>query len=152
MQYTVKTDGALALGIATTKSLVAITRVPGIISRLIELHVSFDGVTGSAAPVLVELCSSDGTTDGTASAVTPIQTGGIAAAADSSAEEDFSVEPTVLTVLKHWLVTPDRGILTLNFPLDRDIEQLTTPDRLVLRATAPAAVNVRAYMEWLERR
>jgi hypothetical protein len=75
-------------------------------------------------------------------------------AALATAAESYSVEPTVLTQWKQWLVTPNGGLLVIQFPLGRepvtDVSGGPTTKGIGLRDTAPAVVNARAYIEFEE--
>lgn len=146
-RYTVNTLAAIALVAATAKTLVNWISASNALSRCIEMHVSFDGVTASAVPVLVELCQCTQATAGTSTSHTIVQSGGPTRTAQGTAQRAYTVEPTVITVLKEWLVSPNGGHLTLQFPLGREFEQITTADGLLIRCTAPATVNARAYLE-----
>lgn len=140
---------AVALSAATAKTILGVVAASNVCARVTELGVSFDGVTASAVPVLVELCDSTGATAGTAGATpTPKQIRGMTRAAQSTAGNAYSAEPATLTVIKHWLVHPQTGIVVQS-PLGRELEH-TGAGGLFLRCTAPATVNVRAYMEFEE--
>ncbi len=149
-RYVVATSAANALGAASAETILSLVRPASARARLAELGVFFDGVTASRVPVLVELMTSDATVLGTATAITPEPLSGISAAAESAGAEIFTVEPTVLSLIKPFWVDPDRGRLILPFEKSDDIDQITTPLRLYLRCTAPDIVNVRAYMEFTE--
>lgn len=140
---------AVALSAATAKTVLGVINAANVSGRLTEMSVSFDGVSATAVPVLVELCESTGATAGTAGS-TPARTQvrGFARTAQSTAGANYSAEPTVLTVLKHWLVHPQTG-MTLQFPLGREPEH-TGAGGLFIRCTAPATVNVRAGLEFEE--
>lgn len=145
--YSFTTEGAQALAAATAETMVnAINAANGLI-RLVEFGVSFDGVSSSAVPVLVELCSSTQAGAGTSSSATIRQLRGPTRTVQFTAERQYTVEPTVITVLKEWLVPAFNGLLVIQFPLGREPEQTITLDGLLIRATAPATVNGRAYME-----
>lgn len=148
--YTVNSgSSAVALSATTPKTVLGVIAAANVSARLAELGVSFDGVTSTAVPVLVELCDSTGATAGTpAASPTPKQVRGAPRAAQSVGGNNYSAEPTVLTVIKHWLVHPQTG-MALQFPLGREPEH-TGVGGLFLRLTAPAAVNCRAYMEFEE--
>lgn len=112
--------------------------------------VSFDGVTASAVPILVELCAWTGAGAGTSGvAVTPLQTGGRTIAPGLGASgSNYTAEPTALNVIKAELVTPNGGLFEQEFGWD------SMPDSDVLsgfaiRLSAGAAVNARAFMEWM---
>lgn len=119
---------------------------------LAEAAVSFDGVTASAIPVYMELCQSTqagagtGGTAPTIAQVRGVATGGQAPTASGS----HSVEPTVLTRIRSWYVTPNGGLLVYPLPLGREVECHSsggTIKALALRSTPAAAVNLQAYME-----
>ena len=145
---------ATALAANTAKTICnIISGAKGV--TLVEFSVSFDGVTASAVPVLVELCSSTQAGAGTPGASptpAPVQPyGGEACLA--TAGVDYSAEPTTLTPLFHWLVTPNGGLLVIQYPLGREVMSQgsgATNKALCLRLTAPAIVNARAYMRFEE--
>lgn len=147
--YTVESNGDIALSAATAKSVLSVICAANSPVKIVEIGVSFDGISSVAEPVTVELCSSTEAGAGTATSHTIAQTGGVPRTAQASAKRNFSAEPTTLTVLKRWLVHPQTGMV-LQFPLGREPMQTTTSDALVLRCTAPAAVNVQAYLEFEE--
>ena len=149
-RYTVQTAVAQALAAATAETLLLITAPTGLVYRLAEWSVGFDGVTAANVPVLVELVSSDGTTGGTATTQASQQIEGATRAALATAERAFTAEPTVLAVLKPYLVDPNKGIIIVQNPLIREFQRNSTPRILGLRVTAPDIVNVRGYMEWEE--
>lgn len=151
--FVVKTGTtATALVAATAKTLVNL--ITGTRSlTLVELSIGFDGTTSTNTPVLVELCGSTQATAGTpgsSPAPTPIRPAG-GDASIFTAAVDYTAEPTVLTPTKHWLLTPNGGLLVIQFPLGREYWTTTAAASaakgLALRATAPQAVNARAYME-----
>lgn len=147
--YTVETTGDVALTATTAKTILSIINAANSLIRLCELSVSFDGVSGTAEPVTVELCSSTQAGAGTSTAQTPVQCRGPTRTVQASGARNYTAEPTTLTVLKRWLVHPQTGLL-VQFPLGREPEQVTTADALCLRCTAPATVNAQAYMEFEE--
>lgn len=153
--FTVKTGTtATALSAATARTLCnVITGTRPII--LVEFGVSFDGVTATAVPVLVELCGSTQGAAGTLTAFTPLPIrpmGGDASIA--TAGIDYTVEPTTVTPFKHWLVTPNGGLVVIQFPLGREMfgtsGAASAGKGILIRCTAPAAVNARGYMEFEE--
>lgn len=146
------TGGAVALSGATVKSVLSVICASNKALTLVQASVSFDGTTASNTPVLVELCQSTQATAGTSSSVTPARIRGPAASVTSSAAKNYTVEPTVLTVVEEWLVPPTSGVIQ-QLPLGREYEALGVASgiqALVLRLTAPQAVNARASLEWEE--
>ena len=147
--YTVESNGDIALTAATAKTIVnAINAANGLL-RVVEIGVSFDGVAAAGEPVTVELCSSTQATAGTSTTHTIAQIRGPTRTVQGTAERNYMAEPTVLTVLKRWLVHPQTGIV-FQYPLGREPEQVTTADGLAIRCTAPATVNVQGYIEFEE--
>lgn len=119
---------------------------------LVEFGISFDGVTASAVPVFVELVTSTQAGAGTAG-VTPTATqirGRTTAGSAPTSGANYTAEPTVLTRQKQWYVTPNNGVLIVQFPLGREIEtdsSAGTTKAIGLRITPPATVNCLAYLE-----
>lgn len=145
------TAGAAALAAATAKTLCMITAAAANQPAVIEIGISFDGVTASAVPVLVELVSGTATTTGTVVAQTPKQERGWPAqTAQTTGQITISAEPTVQLVNRKYLVTPNGGLLVIQLPMGREptgIVTATTDGKTwSLRATAPAIVNAHAYM------
>lgn len=148
--YSCTTEGAVALAAATAKSIIGVKGNAAFGVDLLGFKVGFDGVTASAVPVLIELCYATFATSspGTNSTSTTIRTNyGRAVASGMTAGKTWTVEPTVLTVMEEFLLTPNGGLVLANLPRDR------TPDSafaegFVLRCTAPAIVNVRASFDF----
>lgn len=147
--YTVESNGDIALAAATAKTILSVINATNSLIRLVEFAVSFDGVSATAEPVTVELCSSTQATAGTSTAHTIAQCRGSTRTVQATGARNYTAEPTALTVLKRWLVHPQTGLM-VQFPLGREPEQVVTADALCLRCTAPAAVNVQGYMEFEE--
>lgn len=152
--FAVKTGtSATALVAATAKTLVNLIAASTRSALLCEMSVSFDGVTASAVPVLIELCLSTQATAGTpGSSPTPQVIRGKGTAICTAAV-DYSAEPTALTPVKHWLVTPNGGCFVIQYPLGRESQfDLSggTNKAQAIRCTAPANVNARAYAEFEE--
>lgn len=147
--YVAETNGDIALTAATAKTILNVINAANGLIRITEMAVSFDGVSSTAEPVTVELCSSTQATAGTSTSHTIVQTRGPTRTVQATAARNYTAEPTTLTVIKRWLVHPQTGLF-VQFPLGREPEQVTTADGLCIRCTAPATVNVQAYMEFEE--
>jgi hypothetical protein len=148
--YSIVTGGAVALSAATAKSVLGVKSHANFGLDLKKFKVSFDGVTASAVPVLVELCYATFATNspGTAStSVTPAQIYGRTIAVGATAAKTWTTEPTVLTVIQEWLLTPNGGVVAYDFPLG-DTPDSAVSEGFVIRCNAPAAVNVRAALEF----
>lgn len=147
--YSTTTEGAVALSAATAKSILGIKAHANSGIELKGFAIGFDGVTASAIPVLVELCYATFATNspGTNSTSTTIrQNYGRVLAAGFTAARNWTAEPTVLTVVKEFLLTPNAGLIAYQWPLGQEPDS-ALGEGYVLRLTAPAAVNVRGTMD-----
>lgn len=151
--YGLATGGAVALGAGTAKTILGVRSNAAFGIDLKKIRVSFDGVTAAAVPVLVELCYCTWATQGTmgtnnttlTSAVTQVY--GRALTHGVTAGKNWTTEPTVLTPLDEWLLTPNGGLAIVDIPLG-DTPDCAVSEGFVLRLNAPAAVNARAAMWW----
>lgn len=151
-RYTVVANGALTGGVArTVADLITGATRPTIITAA---HISFDGVTASAVPGVVDFCTSTQATAGTTTAFTPVlvrgQTSDVALA---TAGINYTAEPTVLGVAYTWFVSPLTG-LVIPYPLGREPEGVSAASTArkgwALRLNFAAAVNYRAVIEFEE--
>lgn len=150
--YSTSTEGAVALSAATAKSILGVSAPAQFGVDLKKLRVGFDGVTASAVPVLVELCVATFATNapGTNSTSTTVdQVYGRSITAGFTAAKTWTTEPTVLTPIDEWLLTPNSGLVFYDFPLG-DTPDSAVSNGFVLRCNAPATVNVRGTL-WFER-
>lgn len=147
--YSIVTGGAVALSAATAKSILGVKAHANSGIQVSALRIGFDGVTASAVPVLVELCyctfgaNSPGTNS---TSVTPAQKSGRVLTAGFTAGKNWTTEPTTITVLDEWLLTPNGGLALVDIPLGNEYDSALA-EGFVLRCTAPATVNVRATMD-----
>jgi hypothetical protein len=148
--YTAVTGASVALAAATAKSVLGVKSQAAAGLQVKGFSVQFDGITSSALLVLVELCYATFATNspGTAStSVTPLQNYGTRLAAGFTAAKTWTTEPTVLTVFRGFLVPPDKGSFTFQFPLGTEPDTAAFGDGFVLRCNAPAIVNVYASLD-----
>lgn len=116
-----------------------------------EWGVSFDGVTASAVPATVELCTSTQATAGTSAGSIPaiVQTEGRTIAAQFTSGHNYSAEPTVLVAIEQFYVPQFMGVFVKQYPLgfepDTDLSGGTIK-ALALRVNVTANVNCLAYM------
>lgn len=148
--YTLQTAAGVALVAATAKSVLSVIAPAQFGVDLQKIRVSFDGVTASAVAVLCEVCVSTQAGAGTSgTAVTVNQVYGRSITAGFTGGSNFSAEPTTLTAVDSFLLDPNKGLVVYDIgpgtTLDTAVSQA-----MILRCTAPAAVNVRASM-WFER-
>lgn len=148
--YITSTEGAVALTGATAKSILGVTAPAQFGTDLLGFSIGFDGVTASAVPVLIEVCYATFATNGpgTSSTGTTIdQTYGRAITAGFTGAKNWTTEPTVLTPLREWLLTPTGGTLIYDWPWNQGPDS-SVSNGFVIRCNAPAAVNVRADMRF----
>jgi hypothetical protein len=156
--YVVSTGAsAIALSAATAKTVMYINSAAANQPSIVEFSIGFDGVTASAVPALVELVYGTKATNsspGTASTTfTPLQIRGwpVQTSAQAAANNCTS-EPTVLTSIKQWLVSPNGGLIVIQSPLGREPTGVASGtavsgNQVGFRVTAPAVVNSRGYVE-----
>ena len=146
--YSCTTEGAVALSAATAKSIIGVKAHANSGLQVKEVTVSFDGVTASAVPVLVELCYATFATNGpgtNSTSTTPRQHYGRSLTAGFTSAANWTTEPTVLTVLRSVLISPNGGVLVFQYPLGQEPD-CALGEGFVVRCTAPATVNVRSTM------
>ncbi len=146
--WVASTEGEVALAAATAKTVLNVIAPAGKEITLVAFKVDFDGVTAGAEPVLVELMRSTQATAGTSTAATPRRKRGPAGTVGASAAKNYTTEPTVLTLIEDYAVDPYKGLFAIQLPLGREADALG--EGLLLRLTAPAAVNARAWAEFEE--
>lgn len=147
--YAVVTGGAVALAAATAKTIIGVKAHANSGLQCKAFAVSFDGVTSSAIPVLVEFCSVTFGTNppGTNSTtINPIQRYGRVLTAGFTAGKNWTTEPATITVEKEFLLSAFNGTFEYQFPLGMEPDT-ALGEGLCIRVTAPAAVNARATME-----
>lgn len=137
--YGVVNDSGIALTAATAKTLLQFLAGTGGSFKLLEALVSFNGVTATNEPVLVEILLQ--TTAGTGGAATIQQAD--QERSDSfatSAQKTFTAEPTASTILWSGYIHPQTGYPIVPIPLP-GVLQIASAQRLGIRATAPNAVD-----------
>lgn len=136
---------ALASGVA--KSVIGV-RAPASSQVYIKrFRLSFDGVTASAVPALIELCQATFATQspGTAStSVTPVLMQGRSTTVGATAARNWTTEPTVLTTIEEFNLTPNAGTLFYDFPLQDEPDSADINQGFVVRVTVTGSTpNVR---------
>jgi hypothetical protein len=119
--YTMPTPFALTAGAKTTLMAIA-PAGHGLV--VVEMSVSFNGVTSSAVPALVELVRSTQAgagTSGVAPTITQVR-GRTTGATAPTGGSNYTVEPTALVNMRRWYVPQFMGLLLVQFPLGREPE------------------------------
>lgn len=147
--YGITTGAAVALSAATAKTVLGVKAHANSGIQCKGFSISFDGVTASAVPVLVEFCyvtfasNSPGTNS---TSVTPQQRYGRSLTAGFTAGRNWTAEPTTISVLKEFLLSAYNGTFEYQFPLGNEPDT-ALGEGLCIRVTAPATVNCRSTME-----
>lgn len=150
VSWIASTEGEVALSAATAKTVLSVIAASGKPIVVPQFKIDFDGVTAAAEPVLVELMRSTQAGAGTSSAVTPRRKRGpTTATVAATAAKTYTAEPTVLTLIEDYAVDPYKGMFVIQYPLGREPDAIDGA-ALLLRLTAPATVNVRAFIEFEE--
>lgn len=136
VQYSISTSN-VALTAATAKTVLEGSATANVPLEWIALDISFDGVTATATPVRVDICTYAAT--GTGTAYTAKRYGQAQGTAASSWKINDTVEPTTPTILLSWYVPPTSGF-SYQWPLGRELFHGVSTIQGV-RLTAPAAVN-----------
>ena len=144
--YSIRVAGqALALGVAQT--LVQVHAPASKRIRVVEWGISFDGVDPAEAPVLLDLMRQ--ASQGTSSTFVPIRWDEAEPAAIGEGRTAFTAEPTTGSVLQSYQVTPNSGLLVMQYMPGRE-PVVAADGRFGLRALAAAAVNATAYVVFEE--
>lgn len=154
--YSSYPNAAVALSGTTVKTVLKAAAPAGHGLLVAEFAISFDGVTSSAVPALVELCYSTEATNATAGtqlSSPPHTRGRSSGGSVPTVYYNFTSEPTVLTPIKGWLVSQYMGLLILQHPLGRELENDSSGGgtdgykAIAVRVTPTASVNCRVYMD-----
>ena len=146
--YSIPAGADVALSAATAKSVIGVAAASSFGVDLKKLRCSFNGVTAADTPVLVQVCYATFATNapGTAStSITPVQVYGRAITAGFTAARNWTTEPTVLTVLDEWDLTPCGGTVLYDLPLGDTFDSAVS-EGFVVRCTAAAGVSWRGTL------
>ncbi len=149
--YTLITGTPFALTAGAKTTLMAIAPA-GHGLALCEITVSFDGITSTAVPALVEIVSSTQAgagTSGVAPTITQLR-GRTTAGSAPTGGSNYTVEPTTLVSLKRFYLPQFMGTIVYQLPLGREIEcdsSAGTIKALGIRINVTANVNCVASME-----
>lgn len=142
--YSVQT-GSVALSASATKSMWLLDPVTNPII-ICELGISFDG-SAAATAVRVDLyvVTTLGSPAGTTGTLVKWSDQSLPSAT-TTALTALSAEPTTVSILASWFLTPAGGLLDIQYPLNREpgTAAAATTNRLGLRCVTPSAVSPNA--------
>lgn len=144
---TITTPTVVALVAATPKTVLQAVAPANHRVALTGLSCSFDGTNATAVPVLVEVVRQ--TDAGTMSAAVPVKDdSSLPETLQTSGRQDASGEPTTTDVLRIYQIHPQNGYERVFGPDEEII--MKGGGRLGFRFTAPANVNVAAFLNFEE--
>jgi hypothetical protein len=138
---------AVAVSAATVKTVIAVLGSGADTISLKQVRVSFNSVTATDVPALVELGIT--TTLGTGTAFTPVQIIGSTVASSCTAAYNHSGEPTYSRIFFSHYLPVNNGFVDWYYPLGE--EPACDPSQgFAIRITAPQAQSVFASMTYSE--
>jgi hypothetical protein len=150
--YSVVTGASVSLAASTAKSVLGVQAGDSFGLDLKKIAFGFFGTSASEASVLCELCYATFASNSPGTASTAVTTSvqqkyGRPITHGVTAARNWTTEPTALTVLDEFPLTPNAGTLLYDWPLG-DTYDCAPENGFVLRLTAAASVTVRATMTW----
>ena len=110
--YGVSSAAAVTLGAGVAVSALSVASGAAFGLEVVGFDLGFLGVTASDVPALIEICQWSGAGAGTSTgAATVVQEGGLTMAAGFTAFYDYTAEPTALTVMRRFPLTPNGGVI-----------------------------------------
>lgn len=138
----------VALTAATTKTVVGVFGTAGTTIALLRWRVSFNSVTATDVPALVEVgITTAAGTVGTS--FTPAQITGSTLASACAAGYNYSGEPTYNRIIESTYVPVNNGLYEYTYALGLE-PQCDPSQGLAIRITAPQAQNVYANLFYIE--
>lgn len=146
-------QGVAAASAGTAKTVLNLISASSKAFKVTEIGVAFIGGSGSAKPVLVELCASTqgGAGSGSSSVTPKVTDSGNSTTVDTTAAKGYTSEPTTLTVIRSWRVYPQVG-LVWQVPVGRE-PAANNGNALAIRVTfesGETTTNIDAYAEFEE--
>lgn len=151
--YEVDNSANVAL-VANTAKTVLMVITPSSFGVILKRYgIGFTGVTPTATPGLVEIVRSSNASNSTPGTGNTNESSNITQTYGRSITTGFTAfgaatsEPTVLTVIKRFLVTPTSSTVLYDFPLGTEPDQGVSAG-LGIRCTFDATVSVHTSMEF----
>jgi hypothetical protein len=150
--YSLTTTANVALVAATVKTIICVIAPASFGIDLKKLHIGFDGVTAADKSIMIDICTSTlatNSTPGTNNTTGVVnQIYGRAITAGFTGFFASTLEPTVLTPVWSWPLTPNGGTALYDIPLG---DTLDTPvsTGIAVRVTPNASLvstNCRATL------
>lgn len=145
LDFFAHTAGEVALAAATAKTVLQVAAPTSQRVAVKGLSVSFDGTSGSAEPVLVELCRQSGATTGSSGATVAKRDPAFPTVQSTAVKNITAAAETTDEVVEQWEIHPQAGA-DFAFSLDEEVI-IAGGGKIGVRCTAPAAVNVVAKLQ-----
>lgn len=133
------TSGSAALVANTLKTAVQLATGAAVQNRIVQVDITFNGVTASAVPVQVDIVKTTGASSGGAAA-TPTKANTDARAAAATTARINDTTPGVLSAVQSSYFVPPTSGLSIQFPLGRE-PGMTVSEFWEVRLNAAAAVS-----------
>jgi len=149
--YQAGTEANVALVTPTAKTILGVLAPAQFGVDLRGFEISFDGITTTDKPVLVEICTATFATNGpgtNSTSNTVNQVYGRTITAGFTSAYNWTAEPTVLAVIKQFMLTPNGGTYDYDWPLGETFDNAVSVG-FAIRCTAPTSnVNARASIRF----
>ena len=146
---------SIALAAATAKTVVGIKAPANQVLKILEIAISFDGVTVANAPVVVDINRATFATNAPGTNSTSFSMGngkrdpGRQESVQSTGATNWTTEPTVLTALQSIDIPEFNGVYHLIIPINSPII-VPGGQGLVVTCTSPAVVNCSGHLSFEE--
>jgi hypothetical protein len=148
--YSATTEGEEALAAATAETVIALIGSTAVKPRICEWGVFFDGTSATAEPVRIRIVRTTAD-DGTATGAVEKAWDPDNPTANCAAKHSYTAEPTKASAALCEFEVPPTSGMVLQYPLGREIVlDNSASTGLAIECTAPATVNVDAYIVWEE--
>ncbi len=147
--YALSNNANVALAAATAKTVMLLITPANIGLQLKRFTVSLNSVTPTEAPGLIEIVRSSLAGAGTTTSATAniVQNYGRAITHSFTAGENYTAEPTTLTLVRKFLLSPVSSTFAYDYPLGTEPD-IGASSGLGIRCTFAAAANIMASMEF----
>jgi hypothetical protein len=152
-KFSITGEAEEALAAATAETVLLLAGHASVWARIREMSLAFDGTSATAAPVEIKVKRGNSASQGTSTAATeekwlPDSPGALATGFHS-----FTAEPTYTgQPLMHQNIHPQGGLWVWKAIDDADSIWLDNDANsfIGIEVTAPAVVNVAAWLSWIE--
>lgn len=149
--FSATTEGEEALAAATAETVIALIGASAVKAKIVEFGIAFDGISATAEPVRIRMIRTTAD-DGTATGATEVQWSDPDNPTPNCAvKHSYTAEPTKASQpMAEWQCHPQAG-LVIQWPLGREpgLDNSSSAG-IAFEVTAPAVVNVSAYVVWEE--